>query len=140
MPTLSCGRALFVSDDEVFSQALQNYVHPDGLELIRVRATELVMAISTQRPDVVLLDIGARSMDADLIMLAATRAVMRQVPCLIMSSQERQDLKAFAAVIRAADVISKRERLANIAARLRMWVATSRSENTPQEQTQALSA
>ena len=128
MSPLSCGRALFVSDDEIFSQALQNYVHPDGLELVRVRAAELIMAISSQRPDVVLLDIGARTMDGDMIMQAATRAMMRQVPCLLMSSQPRNDLKQFAAVIRAADVISKRERLANIAARLRMWVATSRGE------------
>jgi DNA-binding response OmpR family regulator len=131
MSPLSCGRALFVSDDEIFSQALQNYVHPDGMELVRVRATELIMAISTQRPDVVLLDIGARTMDGDMIMQAATRAMMRQVPCLLMSSQPRNDLKQFAAVIRAADVISKRERLAHIAARLRMWVATSRGETQP---------
>ena len=128
MSPMSCGRAVFVSDDEVFSQALQNYVHPDGLELVRVRASELIMAISTQRPDVVLLDISSRTMDGDMIMQAATRAMMRQVPCLLMSSQPRNDLKQFAAVVRAADVISKRERLANIAARLRMWVATSRGE------------
>src|SRR5687768_17646335 len=46
-------------------------MHPDWLELVRVRAAELIMAISTQLPDVLFLDIGARTMDGDMIMHVA---------------------------------------------------------------------
>ncbi|MBK5260164.1 MAG: hypothetical protein JJE51_11265 [Thermoanaerobaculia bacterium] len=73
-----------------------------------------------------MIDISARSVDADLLMLAATRCLFRMIPCLLISGQTRAEVKPFGAVVRAADVICKHDRLADIAARVRMWVASSR--------------
>lgn len=126
MASLSAGSALLVCDDDVFSHSFTNYIQADGIAIHRVRASELIAGITTRQTDCVVIDMSARSVDADLLMLAATRCLFRKIPCLLVSSQTRAEVKPFAAVVRAADVICKHDRLSEIAARLRMWVASSR--------------
>ncbi len=126
MASLSAGSALLVCDDDVFSHSFTNYIQADGIAIHRVRASELIAGITTRQTDCVVIDMSARSVDADLLMLAATRCLFRKIPCLLISGQTRAEVKPFAAVVRAADVICKHDRLSEIAARLRMWVASSR--------------
>lgn len=138
MSPLSKGKALIVTDDDVFAHSLGGYVRADGIRLERVSSAELIAAITARTANAIVIDMAATSVDASLLMAAATRAVLGRTPCLLMSSQSRAEVRAFAAVIRAADVICKREPLVTIAARLRFWIASSQGENQADQAEAAL--
>jgi len=113
---------LLLTDDNFLSEVLGTYVRRDGIEIVRVPTASEAACEIVGGAAGVLVDIAKRGLaGADVIGLSQ-RAARARIPLFVLSSQARRDLSEFAAVVRAADVISKSEQMTALAARLRLWM------------------
>ncbi|HUP45439.1 MAG TPA: response regulator [Thermoanaerobaculia bacterium] len=120
------GKVVILTSDDVVAKQLERLTADDGLELIRTTSpSETWLAMNRQQPLVVIVDLTARSIDGHQLVALSGRARQSDTPLLLLSKQSRKDLASFAAVIRARDILSKGEPVANLAARIRMWAASA---------------
>ena len=117
-------RLLLLTDDEFHAEVLGTYMRRDSVEVKRVATTDEAAQGIASGADGVLVDLAKRGVSADAIMTLSGRAQRWEIPMLILSAQPRRDLNAFAAVVRATDVVSKTEAMTAIAARIRMCLMT----------------
>ena len=118
---------LLLTDDNFLAEVLGTYVRRDGIEVVRVASTAEMMQI--RGVAAILIDIAKRGIAGGDIIAVSQRAERAGVPMLVISSQSRRELSEFAAVVRAADVLSKSEKMPAIAARLRLWVNKTRIDD-----------
>ena len=117
-------RLLLLTDDNFMAEALGTYMHRDNIQVDRVTAVDDVAQAIAGGADGVIIDISKRELSGDAIMNITGRAQRWEIPVFIMTAQPRRDLKEFAAVVRATDVVSKTESMTAIAARVRVCVRT----------------
>jgi DNA-binding response OmpR family regulator len=115
---------LVLTDDEFHAEVLGTYMRRDFVEVERVATTDEAAQGIASGADGVLVDLAKRGVSADAIMTLSSGAQRWEIPMLILSAQPRRDLNAFAAVVRATDVVSKTESMTAIAARIRMCLMT----------------
>lgn len=121
---------VLLSDDKFLCEVLGTYVRRDGIEVVRVASIAEAMIV-VDSAAAALVDIAKRGVAGGDLIALAQRAERAAVPFLIVSSQSRRELREFAAVVRAADVISKSEKMPAIAARLRLWINQASIDEAP---------
>lgn len=119
---------LLLTDDNFLSEVLGTYVRRDGIEIVRVASANDATRSIAAGAHGVLVDIAKRHFGGNDIITLSQRAERARIPLLVLSAQTRRDLSEFAAVVRAADVVSKGETMTAIAARLRLWLNSPRAE------------
>lgn len=120
------GTVVLLTGDDLAARRLKLHLEPDGIEVIRTTlASEAWQAMSRHRPQAVIVDLSNPAVNGDQLVSLSVRTRRAETPLLLLSRQSRRDLVAFAALIRAGDVLSKSEPMTSIAARIRTCVAAT---------------
>lgn len=113
---------LLLTDDNFLAEVLGTYTRRDDIEVERSASiADAIRAIDDGVGGVV-VDISKRGMAGDAVMDLARLAAPRHIPMLILSSRPRHELMEFAAIVQAADVVSKTEPMTAIAERVLSYV------------------
>ncbi|HSP34540.1 MAG TPA: hypothetical protein VLU46_09520 [Thermoanaerobaculia bacterium] len=124
---------LLLSDDHFLCEVLGRYLRRDGIEVAAVASPANAAQRVAGGAAGVVVDLAKRGLAGADIIALSQRAERAHIPLLVISSQSRREVSEFAAVVRAADVMSKSEPMTSIAARLRLWLNTKRHELVAQE-------
>jgi len=111
---------LLVEDDRSIAHALQRALHTQGYSVNTVgNGKTALLAIETERPDLVILDLGLPDMDG-LDVLRKVRARDVELPILLLTARAELDDKVAGLDSGADDYLAKPFEMTELQARLRV--------------------
>ncbi len=120
-------RVILLTDDHFLGEVLGTYLRHDQIEVVRPATTADAIRRVGEDAGALVVDLAKRGLCGQEVISLSQRAERTGVPLLVISAQPRRDVIDFAAIVRATDVLSKSERMAAIATRIRLWIKTPRS-------------